>query len=416
MFKTLEIIWNSFKMVLQELRVNKLRTFLSLFGVTIGIFCIIGVLSTVNSLEQNIQNEIKDLGSNTIYLDKWDYGGGPDYPWWKYVKRPAPKYEEVNAIRERTPSTSYIAFNTNTSDNVEFEDEKLQNVNYYGISTEFQYVQPVDISFGRYLSNSEFDQGSPNIIMGFDNAENLFGSAEKAVGKQVKLRSGIKATIVGVIKKKGQGMLGGWNYDQCIMMSFRFLEQMIEEKFANPVILIQGKENITTKQLKDELRGSMRAIRRLGPTQEDDFTLNDINDFSAEVSGLFSSVNVGGWVIAILSLVVGLFGVANIMFVTVRERTSQIGLKKAIGAKKSIILMEFLLESAFLCIIGGAIGLMLVFLLTKGISTALDFPIYISTGNLIMAIVICLIVGIGAGIIPASIAAKMDPVVAIRSK
>ncbi|HRO71716.1 MAG TPA: FtsX-like permease family protein, partial [Chitinophagaceae bacterium] len=125
---------------------------------------------------------------------------------------------------------------------------------------------------------------------------------------------------------------------------------------------------------------------------------------------------IGGWAIAALSLIVGMFGVANIMFVSVRERTSQIGLKKAIGAKKHIILTEFLLESAFLCIIGGLIGLVLVFLLTQILSGFLDFPVFISTNNMIMAIVICIIVGVLAGFIPASQAARMDPVVAIRSK
>jgi putative ABC transport system permease protein len=138
----------------------------------------------------------------------------------------------------------------------------------------------------------------------------------------------------------------------------------------------------------------MRAIHKLNPKQDDDFALNDINDLTESISTAFVSLNIGGWAIAALSLIVGMFGVANIMFVTVRERTSQIGLKKAIGAKSRVILTEFLLESAFLCIIGGLIGLTLVFILTQILSGVLDFPVYISTSNMIMAIVICIIVGI----------------------
>ena len=159
----------------------------------------------------------------------------------------------------------------------------------------------------------------------------------------------------------------------------------------------------------------MRAIHKLSPTQEEDFSLNDINDLTESISVAFVSLNIGGWAIAALSLIVGMFGVANIMFVSVRERTSQIGLKKAIGAKSHIILTEFLLESAFRCIIGGLIGLTLVFILTQILSRVLDFRVYISTNNMLRAIIICIIVGILAGFIPARQAARMDPVVAIRS-
>ena len=184
MRRTIEIIGSSFKMAMQELWKNKLRTFLSLFGITIGIFCIIGVLATVNSLEHNIQTEIKSLGTNTIYIDKWDYsaGGGPDYPWWKFVKRPEPKFDEIKQIKERTPSAKYVAFNINANDNVEYEDNSLSGVNLYGISEEFQSIQPVDIAYGRYITASEFDHGSPVIVIGNEVAEKLFVSAEIAVG------------------------------------------------------------------------------------------------------------------------------------------------------------------------------------------------------------------------------------------
>jgi putative ABC transport system permease protein len=190
----------------------------------------------------------------------------------------------------------------------------------------------------------------------------------------------------------------------------------MNELKADPLIMVQGQEGIASSKLKEELTGTMRAVRKLTPTQEDNFALNDINDFSKVISDIFVNVNIGGWAIALLSLIVGMFGVANIMFVSVRERTSQIGLKKAVGAKSRIILTEFLLESSFLCIIGGLIGLTLVFLLTQVLTSALNFPVFISTSNMLLAIGICIIVGIIAGFIPARQASRMDPVVAIRSK
>ncbi|HYF31059.1 MAG TPA: ABC transporter permease [Chitinophagaceae bacterium] len=416
MFRYLEIIWSSLKMALQEFRSNKLRTFLSLLGITFGIFCIISVLSTIGSMEVAIQKDIKALGSNTVYIDKWDYSGGDDYPWWKYTKRPEPKYEEMEILRAKVPAASNIAFTTNTQANIEYEDDVLTNVNYYGITEDFINIQPVEILAGRYLIQSDYDYASNSVVMGYTVAEKLFGRADRAFGKQIKMRNGKTGVIVGVLRKKGASMLGGWDFDNSMLMPSGFMKQMIREEWANPVILVQGKENVSMEALKDELTGAMRSLRKLRPTEEDDFALNDVDTFSDMMSSLFAGVNQGGWFIAGLSLIVGMFGVANIMFVTVRERTSQIGLKKAIGAKRSTILMEFLLESAFLCIIGGLIGLILVFILTQIFSALIGFPVFISLDIITLAVGICIVVGVLAGIIPATIAARMDPVVAIRSK
>jgi putative ABC transport system permease protein len=415
--RTIEIISSSFIMALQELWKNKLRTFLSLFGITIGIFCIIGVLATVNSLEQNIKNEIQSLGSNTIYVDKWDYmaGDGPDYPWWRYVNRPSPKYAEMEQIKERTASAKFAAFNINVTDEVEYRGSVLSNVHLYGVSDDFENIQPFDIQFGRYVSESEFERGSNVIVVGYDIAEKMFGSAVIAVGKELTAR-GKKALIVGVIKKQGKQMIGGWDFDQSIIIPYRFARSLMNERRADPVILVQGKDDLSSKALKDELTATMRSVHKLSPKKDDDFALNDINDLSESINSAFASLNIGGWAIAALSLIVGMFGVANIMFVTVRERTGQIGLKKAIGAKSYVILTEFLLESAFLCVIGGLIGLTLVFLLTQILTNLLSFPVYVSTGYMALAIMICVVVGILAGFIPALQAARMDPVVAIRSK
>ena len=411
-----EIIWTSLKMALQEFRSNKLRTFLSLFGVTIGIFCIISVLSTVDSLEQAIQRDIKSLGSNTVYIDKWDYSGGDDYPWWRYIKRPEPKKSEMDAIRLKVPSAQHIAYVINIRSKIEYEDGIISQIQYNGVSEDFDKIQKVEVVLGRALQQSDFDYASNAVVIGFEVASKMFDSPEKAIGKQVTLDNGKIGNIVGLIKKQGQSMIGGWDFDNCIIVTYGFLKTMALEKYANPVILVQGRADVPMALLKDELAGAMRSLRKLKPTEPDNFSLNDIDAFSDFAAGIFSGVNKGGWAIATLSLVVGMFGVANIMFVTVRERTSQIGLKKAIGAKRSTIMTEFLLEAAFLCILGGMIGLLLVFVLTKIVSAVLGFPITISLNILLTAIGICVIVGVLAGIIPASIAAKMDPVVAIRSK
>ncbi|HSQ44215.1 MAG TPA: ABC transporter permease [Ginsengibacter sp.] len=414
MRKTLNILASSFRLTMQELMVNKLRTALSLIGISFGIFCIIGVLATVNSLEANIQNQIKSLGTNTIYIDKWDYKGGPDYPWWKYVNRPVPKFEEVNLIKERSRLTSNVAFEIDTRLTIEYEDNALENVTVFGVSEEEDDIQPIKMAYGRFISGAEFASGSPVAIIGYTNAENLFFSPELAIGKEVKIK-GIKATIVGVIKKMGTPMIG-WDYDQSLITSYRFAKEIFNEEYSRPKIMVKGKDNISSSALADELEGVMRSIRKLSPKQEDNFSLNQISSFSDNVSSLFGSINLGGWAIGILSLIVGAFGIANIMFVTVKERTPIIGLKKAIGAKKRSILSEFLLESATICVMGGLMGLVLVYILTLVLTNVFNFPVFISAGILTLAISICVIIGILAGMIPAYSASRLDAVVAIRSK
>lgn len=417
MRRIIEILGSSLNLTWQEFKSHKLRTLLSLSGVGFGILCIIGVLATVNSLEYAVQQDVKSLGSNSIYIDKWEYGGGADYPWWKYVNRPSPKYDEMELLKQKVPAIGYIAFTAAINGTLEYNGSILSGLNYYGITEDFNRLQPIEVGYGRYFLPNEFDQGTGTIVLGYMVAENLFGSdVTKGLGKTLKMKDGQRVSVVGILKKKGKSMLGGWDYDNNVLITRNFLKQLAREDWAGPSILVVGKEGITIAQLKDELQGAMRSIRKLKPTQEDNFALNDIDALSGFFTDIFDGVNKGGWAIATLSLIVGMFGVANIMFVTVRERTSQIGLKKAIGAKKVTILTEFLLESSFLCIIGGMLGLLVVLLISFILSAVLGFTVFVAPGIILLAITICIVVGILAGIIPASIAARMDPVVAIRTK
>lgn len=413
--RTIEIINNSFKMALQELWKNKLRTFLSLFGVTIGIFCIIGVLATVNSLQRNIQNEIAAMGNNTIYIDKWVWSGGPDYPWWKYVNRPVARFIEVQQVKERSRNAANVALFINTKDNVEFGSSVLNNINVYGVTDEYFSIQTLEIESGRQISDAEFNYGTNVAIIGNEVATKLFTEPEAALQKEIQIK-GKPVIVGGIIKKQGRQMTGGWDFDKSVILPFQFARTIYNELKTDPVIIVKGKEGVTISALSDELEGIMRSIRKLSPTTESNFALNNMDDISGQVSDAFVGLNIGGAVIGGISLIVGLFSVANIMFVTVRERTPQIGLKKAIGAKNRIILTEFLLEAAFLCIIGGIIGLLLVVGLSLILTQALEFPVFVSMGNMVWTFFICILVGIIAGIIPAVQASKMNPVTAIRSK
>jgi len=299
--------------------------------------------------------------------------------------------------------------------NVEYKDNVLQNVTWYGSTEDFKNIQEIKMGYGRYISSSEFNNGSLVTVMGYENAEKLFGSAGKAVGKQVQI-AGRTCTVIGVMKKNGQSLIGGWDFDNIIIVPFNFCRQVVNERNGNRFLMVKGKEGVPVQDLKDELKGIMRSVRKLQPTEEDNFALNDVTASSKSMESFFGNVNLGGFIIGGFSLIVGLFGIANIMFVTVKERTSQIGLKKAIGAKKSYILTEFLLESSFLCVIGGAIGLILVFIITQALSSILPFKVFLSPGTMMLGLGISVSVGLLAGIIPAWSAARMDPVEAIRSK
>ncbi len=415
MRKTFEIFWNSLLFAGQELRKNKLRTFLSLLGITFGIFCIISVMATVGSLESSIKNEFKTFGNNTIYVQKWPWGGGGEYPWWKYVNRPNSKFKEVAPVKERMSLASNVAYTYFNSSSIDYKDVSLASVSWYGITEEFSVIQPVEIGWGRYLSSNEFAYGTASVVMGFNVAEKLFDKPEYALGKAVTIK-GRKVNVIGIIKKQGQNLLGGWDFDNVIMIPYRFASQIGNENRSDGFMIVKGKENVPVEDLKNELRGVMRSVRKLNPKQEDNFALNDVSSGATQITSIFNGMTIGGIAITILSFIVGIFGVANIMFVTVRERTSIIGLKKAIGAKRRTILAEFLMESAFLCVLGGIIGLALVFGLTFILTSVFKFQVFISMGLFLGAVAVCILTGILAGIIPAFIAAKMDPVVAIRSK
>jgi len=416
MVRLLNILWNSFKMSLQELKNNKLRSTLSLTGVAFGIFCIISVLATVESLQNKIQSDINAIGTNTIYVDKWEYTNDNDYPWWKFVNRPMPRYQDVSYIKERSTLAENIAFFTSNQTSLEYGNFELQNVGVYGVSDEYDKIQTIDIAAGRYFTPTEFLHGSAIAVIGYENAMQMFGSPERAIGKSVSFNKH-RVNIIGVIAKQGR-MVNASDYDHCILLTYYYYASIynVMDPNTDPYVMVKAKPNVPTAALTDELKGVMRQIRKLGPRQEDNFALNDINFLAQAVSGFFGTVNIGGWAIAGLSLIVGAFGVANIMFVTVRERTSQIGLKKAIGAKSRTILLEFLLESAFLCVIGGFMGLLMVWGLAAILNAVLPFAIIISGKIISLAFSICVILGILSGIIPATIAARMNPVVAIRSK
>lgn len=416
MIATIKILWNSLKMAVLELKVNKLRTFLSLLGITIGIFCIIAVLTATDSLERNVRNEVQTLGSDVVYVQKWPWDGGPDFPWWKYMNRPLPKYQELTPIKEKVQSAGLSAFAFSSGGKrVEYKDGYMEGTELFAVSGDYEKIQALTFVSGRFFAGKENENGANVAILGANIWEGLFGTAEKAMGKTIAI-AGRPCRVIGTLKKKGASLVDGINYDNSVVVPYIYGRTIVDERrFADPFILVKAAPGTTLLQLKDELRGVMRSIHRLRPKEEDDFSLNEITAVTGDLNKVFGMVNMGGWLIAGFALIVGGFGIANIMFVTVKERTNIIGLKKAIGARKKVIMMEFLIESVILCLLGGLLGLFLVYVITVFVNSFHFFEFTLTLNNIILGVSVSSIVGIIAGFIPAYLASNLDPVVAIRS-
>jgi putative ABC transport system permease protein len=410
----------SFASAFKELSANKLRTGLSLLGVCIGIFCIVAVTSVVDSLKKTISDSLSELGNDVLYVGKYAWipdPGEKQYPWWKYKARPMCTLAELKQIKATVPSVGYAALMHSTNSMVQSSICEPFSAQVIASTYDFSQVQRFDLAQGRYFTLSEMSGSSNTVLLGATLKQTLFG-ANNCIGLQVKLFDR-QFRVIGVLDKKGKSMTG-FDFDNTAIVSFNYLNSF--QKIDNPTaewadnnLLIKPKPRYNFTEMCSEVKGALRAIRKVPPHEKDNFSFNLLSMVQSSIDSIFSTVNKAGLFIGIFSLLVGAFGIANIMFVTVKERTSQIGLKKAIGAKKSVIMIEFLIESVILCILGGLMGIGLVYVLVAFAGKAMDFPIGMSLGNFIFGISISTVVGIIAGFIPALRAASLNPVTAIRS-
>ncbi|MCH8331627.1 MAG: ABC transporter permease [Bacteroidetes bacterium] len=414
MWVSLRLLKESIFQAINELKVNRLRTFLSLFGVTIGIFCVISVLTVVDNLEKNIQDTIQKFGENVIFIQKWPIIMSDEYPWWKYWKRPDPKYAELKTIQDRSRAKDYACIIKGLGrKTVKFENNSLEGINFSAVSYEYVHIYDLDFQQGRFFSTLEDHTGSNRVIIGNDVALNLFPDYVDPIGRSIKVNNRTYI-VTGVIKKEGDNAFGESN-DHAIITNYNCVRKFISENnfMSDIVILVKAKDGIGLPTLREELRGIMRTIHKLKPAEEDDFALNQISMLTNQVTSIFQVINMVGWIVGGFALLVGGFGIANIMFVSVKERTGIIGIKKALGAKFAFVMIEFLTESVILTMIGGIVGLGLVYLLTFVI-TSIGFEVTLLLNNIIMALLMSGLIGIVAGFVPAFNAAKLDPVVAMR--
>ncbi len=415
-----KILAESVMQALQQLQGNKLRSFLSLLGVSIGIFCIIGVHSAVDSLEDNVRGSIEKLGNDVIYLSKFTWAEDPGQNWFKIMRRRNIDYQDFKAVTERSKLAGLVSYHVEVgSRTAKYRSSSAEGAYMIGMTSDFGEMFNFEYDEGRYFSQSEYNFGSNKAILGFHIAEQLFAGNIDPIGKTIKV-NGRPMEVIGVLKKEGESLVNILNFDDCILISYEYARKIANLKpnhpFGNSSVNIKAAPGVDVEELKDELTGILRAHRRLQPREESDFALNTISIISGFLNSFFGVLNMLGLIVGGFAIFVGMFSVSNIMFVSVKERTNIIGIKKALGAKQYVILLEFLIESVMLCLVGGAVGLILVFLVTTILSQLISFELYMSANNILLGVISSVVVGVISGIIPALQAARMDPVVAMRQK
>jgi len=398
------------------LRSNLLRTLLSLLGVTVGIFAIIAVFTMVDSLELNIRQSMSFLGDKVLRVQKWPWIFEGRYPWYKFVNRPVSSVKDFRYLEKNlTHSESIALFASKDGRLVKQGNNSLDEVTVSGVTFEFNRVSDVQLAQGRYFTQRETENNSRSAIIGHSLAENLFPN-QSPVGQSIVVK-GRRFGVIGVMTKQGENLLGAASNDVTCLISYPTFSEMypVNSGWIEPVICIKGrKDDPGLLWLEGEVRGLMRNRRGLKSFEDDNFAINRPEMIASAITGIFDAISIAGAIIGSFAILVGGFGIANIMFVSVKERTPIIGIQKSLGARNSFILNQFLFEAVFLSLIGGMAGLLLVWSLT--LIPMSDFRIILTSGNILTGLLLSAGIGLISGLAPAIHAARLNPVEAIRSK
>lgn len=413
--KTLKLLKESFLFAWHAVGVNRLRTLLSLLGITIGIFAIISVFTMIDSLEWNIRNSISSLGDDVVYIQKWPWSFESNYRWWDYLKRPVPKYSEYEELKRRSITAQAVGVYVAGQFTVKYRNNSANEIIVWANSHEFIQIRPIEFEKGRYFTEAESRAGRNVAIVGSELASKLF-QGQDPLGRDFKIGS-FKFRVIGVPVREGNNIFGGGSLDNLVIIPLNAARNMIDMRSdrSEPTIMVKAKPGVPIQEMIDEMEGLMRSIRRLKPAQESNFALNRASILNKGLDQIFSVIKIAGWFIGIFSIIVGGFGIANIMFVSVKERTNIIGIQKALGARNYFILTQFLFEAVLLAVAGGILGLIAVFLGSLWIRTTTTFEVFLSLDNILLGIFVSATIGILSGFFPARKAALLNPVEAIAT-
>lgn len=408
---------------LSAIRQNKLRSVLSVLGITIGIYCIVAVYALVHSLETNINQQFTKYGTNVLFLQKWpwdEFGG--NYPWWKYLSRPVSAPNEAHFLESKLSKerAANVAYNFDRQEKVNANGVTLDGTTVVCISHGYIEIQNLAVETGRVFTVEESNSGQPVAILGSTIANQLFGGAN-AVGSSIRIGNRV-CRVIGVCSPEGTSIINN-SRDERVFLPLKLgLGMYSFRENDNAQVMVQAKTGVDLDDLAVDVTQLMRQYRKLKPSKEANFAVNKMTMITDAVSQLFKQIKNIGIVIGGFAMIVGCFGVANIMFVSVKERTKEIGIQKALGAPHIFIQFQFLLEAIWLCIIGGIIGMFFVWLTFFGLNAVLQqtmgsgFVLVLSAGDAQLGVWVSALVGVVAGFIPATQAARLNPVEAMRAK
>lgn len=407
------LIKEGFLLAINSISVNKLRTFLSLFGITIGIFSIISVFTVLDWMERSVKESIASLGDDVVYIQKFPWSFDPNIAWWDIISWPAVSLDDYEAILNSSTKSQEASFTVSFTRNLKYRDNAVNEALVWAVSEGFEEIRSFDIARGRYFSPYELIGGRRVAVIGAVTAETIFEDTDP-VGQYLSI-SGYKTRVIGVFEKEGQGGIGDSGMDEMTVIPVNYAKRLVNMRnpFINSNIMLKAREEVAVQELSDEATMILRASRRLKPDEESNFSVNRASLLTQGFESVFAGINVGGWIIGGFAILVGGFGIANIMFVSVRERTNIIGIQMALGAKRAFILWQFLYESMLLSIAGGILGLIFILAGTGVVNYIWELNMHLTPANIILGIFISAVIGIVAGYAPAYSASRMNPVEAI---
>ncbi|MFA6598158.1 MAG: ABC transporter permease [Ignavibacteriaceae bacterium] len=394
---------------LRAIQANKVRSILTMLGIVIGVTSVVLMTTAIKGIDNSFQKGMSALGSDVLYVDKWAWFTNTD--WWKMRNRRNMTMEEYERFKTLVKLPAATAPTTTTRQVVKYQNKKVESVFINGSTADYLKTTNFTFAQGRFYSDIESKSSRYVAVLGSEIAKSLFPNGN-ALDKIIKL-GGQNFRIVGVLDEQGSFILGSFNPDRQVFIPIgTIFKSFTSQSFGTITFNVKAPSPTMVEETKDEVESAMRKVRGLKFDEPNDFSINQQESLKANIDQVVGVIQIAGLFITGLSLFVGAIGIMNIMFVSVKERTKEIGVRKAIGAKRRTILGQFILESSFICLFGGLIGLLLAVLLSMAVNQVL--PTSIQYDSVILAISISLITGVVAGFAPAYTAAKMDPVDALR--
>ena len=404
----------SWKIALAQMQANKTRSMLTALGVIIGIVAVTLMGTAIAGIQTGFDKSMSILGDDVLYVSQFPWARVDD--WWNYRDRREIKTdyaETLNRMIAAAPNSNLITAvpTSNVIRSVKYAENQVSNIFIQGTTPDYTLISTVDFSAGRFFNEMESKGAASVCLLGYDVADALFPAGD-AIDKFVQI-SGQRFKVIGVGARQGS-FLGLFSLDSIVIVPLPTFKRYFSAKSESDV-RVKVKDKLKLEQAKGELTALMRRVRALPPEKKDDFNINEQQAFKSTLDPVKNSIAIAGLFITGLSLFVGAIGIMNITFVSVKERTKEIGTRKALGARRRTILLQFLIESTALCMLGGLIGLAFAYVMCFTIGKALpSFPIQISLGLVLASMLVSVLTGLVSGFAPAWSASRLDPVTALR--